>query len=153
MSDMVNHPPHYQGADGIEAIDVIEAYDLGYHLGNAFKYFVRAGKKGSEIEDLKKARWYLARWINLRKAHYPRRSSRDELNEVPLPVDVVQAFGLIGKRAAAVYVLLAAAGLSLYSGCRSDCFYMVQEAKAELDLEIARLEAEAYRQTDIEVAQ
>lgn len=64
--DMVNHPVHYGGADNIyEAIKVIEAWELGFALGNTVKYISRAGKKNSadEIEDLKKARWYLDRRI------------------------------------------------------------------------------------------
>ncbi len=64
MSDPVNHPKHYGGADNpYEAIKVIEAWDLGFCLGNAVKYIARAGKKSSRIEDLKKARWYLTREI------------------------------------------------------------------------------------------
>jgi hypothetical protein len=61
--ESVNHPAHYGGDTPYEAIKVIEAWGLGFHLGNAVKYISRAGKKGSEIEDLKKARWYLDRWI------------------------------------------------------------------------------------------
>jgi hypothetical protein len=61
----VNHPQHYGGKDNpYEAIKVIEAWDLGFNLGNTIKYISRAGKKGSTIEDLKKARWYLDRAIN-----------------------------------------------------------------------------------------
>jgi hypothetical protein len=60
--DPVNHPPHYTfGA--IEVIEVIEDWRLGYHLGNAVKYIARAPHKGSELEDLKKAQWYLNRAI------------------------------------------------------------------------------------------
>lgn len=64
MPDMVNHPPHYKGA-GIESIEVIEAFDLGFCLGNAIKYILRAGRKdpAKEVEDLKKAQWYLHRRI------------------------------------------------------------------------------------------
>ncbi len=60
--DAVNHPEHYQ-SNGMEVIDVIEAFDLGFHRGNAIKYILRAGKKGAALEDLKKARWYLDREI------------------------------------------------------------------------------------------
>jgi hypothetical protein len=60
--DMVNHPPHYKRG-GIETIDVVEAWGLGYRLGNAVKYISRAGHKGHALEDLKKARWYLDREI------------------------------------------------------------------------------------------
>lgn len=62
--DMVNHPPHYtQGK--IEVIDFIEDQQLPYHLGNVIKYIARAGHKGDKLEDLKKAQWYLARYIEL----------------------------------------------------------------------------------------
>lgn len=65
-SDMVNRPPHYT-AGGIETIDYIEAKGLNYHLGNVVKYVSRAGLKGSTLEDLKKAKWYLEREINNRE--------------------------------------------------------------------------------------
>ena len=64
VSDPVNHPAHY--TDGkIEVIDFIEDKNLPYHLGNAVKYIARAGKKDpeKESEDLKKAVWYLNRYI------------------------------------------------------------------------------------------
>lgn len=64
MSDAVNHPPHYGGEDNpYEAIKVIEAWGLGFNLGNTVKYIARAEHKGATIEDLKKARWYLDREI------------------------------------------------------------------------------------------
>lgn len=67
MSDkpeVVDHPAHYGGADNpYEAIKVIEAWGLGFCLGNTVKYISRAGKKGAAIEDLKKAAWYLNRHI------------------------------------------------------------------------------------------
>jgi len=63
-TDMVSHPPHYT-VGGIETIDFIEAKQLGYHLGQVIKYISRAGKKGSRLEDLQKARWYLNREIAL----------------------------------------------------------------------------------------
>ena len=60
----VDHPNHYGGEDNpYEAIKVIEAWELGFRLGNAVKYILRAGKKGSRLEDLKKAKWYLDREI------------------------------------------------------------------------------------------
>jgi hypothetical protein len=61
---LIDHPAHYGGADNIyEAINVIEAWQLNFCLGNVIKYINRAGKKGSKLEDLKKAQWYLAREI------------------------------------------------------------------------------------------
>jgi hypothetical protein len=61
--DMVNHPPHYKKG-GIETIDFIDAKELNYNLGNVVKYVSRSGLKGTRIEDLKKAMWYLEREIN-----------------------------------------------------------------------------------------
>jgi hypothetical protein len=60
----VDHPAHYGGAENTyESIKVIEAWELGFNLGNVLKYISRAGKKGSRIDDLKKAQWYLTREI------------------------------------------------------------------------------------------
>jgi hypothetical protein len=56
--ESVNHPSHYQG-DGLEVIDVIDAFNLNFALGNAIKYILRAGHKGDRNEDLRKAIWYL----------------------------------------------------------------------------------------------
>lgn len=66
MTEQVNHPNHYGGEDNTyEAIKVIEAWDLDFHIGNTVKYISRAGKKGTdqELQDLKKALWYLERKI------------------------------------------------------------------------------------------
>lgn len=60
--DAVNHPSHYTRGN-IEVIDFIEDQQLPYHLGNVVKYIARAGFKGDKIEDLKKAQWYLNRYI------------------------------------------------------------------------------------------
>jgi len=63
---MVNNPGHYGGASNpYEAIKVIENWQLDFHLGNTVKYISRAGKKDptKEIEDLKKAMFYLDRKI------------------------------------------------------------------------------------------
>lgn len=60
--ELVNHPSHYQG-NGLEAIDVIESFSLGFNIGNVIKYLLRAGRKESYIQDLEKAKWYLEREI------------------------------------------------------------------------------------------
>jgi hypothetical protein len=62
MADVVDHPQHYNFGK-IEVIDVIEDWQLCFHLGNTVKYIARAKYKGRELEDLKKARWYLERKI------------------------------------------------------------------------------------------
>lgn len=61
--DLVNSPPHYRAGDIYETIKVIEAWSLGFNLGNTIKYISRAKNKGTQLEDLKKARWYLDREI------------------------------------------------------------------------------------------
>lgn len=58
----INHPPHYTFGT-IEVIDVIEDWKLNYHEGNIIKYVARSKYKGSQLEDLKKAQWYLNRQI------------------------------------------------------------------------------------------
>lgn len=69
MTDMINHPLHYKKG-GIESIDVIEAWELGFCLGSAIKYICRLGSKGNkfigideQLKDLEKARWYITREI------------------------------------------------------------------------------------------
>lgn len=60
----VDHPDHYQTPNGLEAIDVIEAFfHDNFHLGNVFEHIARAGRKGDYVEDLQKAAWYLQREI------------------------------------------------------------------------------------------
>jgi hypothetical protein len=62
--DNINNPIHYGGSDNVyEAIKIVEAWGLNFHLGNVLKYISRAGKKGDCLEDLKKAKWYLDRHI------------------------------------------------------------------------------------------
>lgn len=68
MNDPINHPAHYTDGpvhstcgDVIECIDISETF--GFCRGNAIKYLWRAGRKADEVEDLKKARWYLDREI------------------------------------------------------------------------------------------
>ena len=66
MKEHVNHPEHYGGENNpYEAIKVIEAWNLNFHLGNAVKYISRVGKKDDQktIEDLEKAIWYIKRHI------------------------------------------------------------------------------------------
>jgi hypothetical protein len=63
MNDMVNHPPHYTShPSGVETITITE--HMGFCLGNAVKYIMRADYKGNKLEDLKKARWYIDREID-----------------------------------------------------------------------------------------
>lgn len=65
--DMVNHPPHYTShPSGVECIQITE--HMGFNLGNALKYIWRADLKGSAIEDLEKAVFYINRELEKRKA-------------------------------------------------------------------------------------
>ena len=62
----VNHPSHYLKNSGHEVIDVINAWNLNFELGNAVKYIARAGKKDPKkiMEDLNKAKWYIQHQID-----------------------------------------------------------------------------------------
>ena len=73
--DMVNKPPHYKDASGIECKEITCHRKMPFSLGNAIKYLYRAGSKGDLLEDLKKAEWYL------RVAY---------LNSEAVPVEVVR---------------------------------------------------------------
>jgi hypothetical protein len=70
MSENVEHPAHYGGEDNdYEVIKVLEAWDLdlakGFCWGSLLKYTARAGKKGSEVEDRRKAEWYANRLVTI----------------------------------------------------------------------------------------
>ncbi len=60
----IARPPHYV-EQSIEPIAAIEAWGLGFNLGNVVKYVARAGKKADTktLDDLRKAMWYLNREI------------------------------------------------------------------------------------------
>jgi hypothetical protein len=64
MTDMVNHPPHYNALPaGIECIDVVEHFD--FVIGNVIKYAWRAGLKPGtgKLQDLRKMAWYAQRAV------------------------------------------------------------------------------------------
>jgi hypothetical protein len=93
--DKVNNPSHYRACGGsleedgtpkYETIKVIESFgaNTGFCLGNAIKYLLRADYKGSRLEDLKKARWYLKRYLN-KKHVYARYDPRDIAKSWRLP--------------------------------------------------------------------
>ena len=82
MSDMVNHPKHYKAKNGMEAIDVIEAFTDGLtgieatDTGNIIKYALRWKEKNG-IEDLEKIVWYVNHLIN----HLKKQDTQDEEDE------------------------------------------------------------------------
>lgn len=81
-TDQVNHPQHYGGEHNpYEAIKVIEACNLDFHLGNTVKYVLRAGKKDDIVQDLEKAKWYLERKIQQIKAVRERKKSLEAAAE------------------------------------------------------------------------
>jgi len=62
VNDPVNHPKHYtEHPSGVECIQITE--HMSFNLGNAVKYIWRADLKGKQVEDLKKAVWYINREI------------------------------------------------------------------------------------------
>lgn len=77
MTDVINHPKHY--THGIEAITVIESWQLDFCLGNVVKYICRSGIKdpAKDIEDLKKAAWYLNRRIEQLENDYGNEARSD----------------------------------------------------------------------------
>lgn len=91
MTDNVNHPKHYNSGK-FEVIEVLEDWNLSFHLANAVKYVARAGKKNPDkyVEDLENAIWYLRRAIEL-ESKTPRRP-----NEMPQK-RVLEGLGGEGK--------------------------------------------------------
>jgi hypothetical protein len=69
-TDLVNHPKHYQLKNGLEVIDVVEAFTDGLEgidavdIGNAVKYLGRLGKKDNNIQEVNKAIWYLKHYVD-----------------------------------------------------------------------------------------
>jgi hypothetical protein len=58
QTSLVDHPTHYNAhPSGVECIQVVEHFN--FCLGNAIKYIWRADEKGTAIQDLEKAIWYL----------------------------------------------------------------------------------------------
>lgn len=56
-----NKNKHYVTTQGVQAIDLIDAYNLNFNLGNVIKYVSRCNYKGSKKDDLEKAMWYIDR--------------------------------------------------------------------------------------------
>lgn len=86
VKDNVNHPPHYTAhPSGIECIEVTE--HMSFCVGNAVKYLWRADHKGNDIEDLRKAAWYINREIERREREglvtIPKQPQQPDLFEKP----------------------------------------------------------------------
>lgn len=100
-AELIHHPQHYNAAgpraeDGtakFEAIKIIESwgFGVGFCLGSAVKYIIRAPHKGTAVLDLEKALWYLRRLTE--RAHVE--SERPEESMDPMdPLAVAEAWGL-----------------------------------------------------------
>lgn len=58
------NPAHYKNhPSGVEAIEVVES--MPFLLGAACKYLFRLGKKDHPLHELKKAEWFLQRWLDM----------------------------------------------------------------------------------------
>ena len=70
MSDVINHHAHYEtaGVECIEAMEITQGREAvkSFCLCNAYKYLWRHKNKNG-LEDLKKARWYLDRYITMQE--------------------------------------------------------------------------------------
>jgi len=82
--EVVDHPNHYKPRVSkekmkfiidrivkrgyLEAIDVIEAWNLNFNLGSNVKYVLRCGEKDDEITELEKSDWYIKEEIAIRKS-------------------------------------------------------------------------------------
>lgn len=99
-------PAHYVTESGLQPFDVIDAYGFGFFDGNALKYLLRAGRKGSMLDDLKKSLHYIQETII--------RWDRGDI--IPAPAndgwrklttyDVGLAFGLTGYTGTAAFYLM-----------------------------------------------
>ncbi len=137
MTDLINHPPHYKGTRW-ECIEVIEAYRLGYHLGNAFKYLVRHQHKGNPRQDVEKAIWYLERFIGCSDGQDAQARAQDTVFAVGIPSApaeaVVRSFHLpLPLHAAACSILVADASVPRYTRGVGDAVVILKHYLKETD--------------------
>lgn len=90
------NPDHYK-QEGMEAIDVIEAYFPDQaHLANALKYMLRLGRKDSDTQEVSKVIWYLLRYLKWSGKDLPDMSEYDRLlgdgeKKVSVPVSYISS--------------------------------------------------------------
>lgn len=110
--DPVHSPRHYISENGLEVIDIIEAYGLAdsFHLANSLKYALRAKAKGDYVENLGKCLWYAKRFnfkVNEEDADFAWPCAETDIEDT-IPIDaVIREFKLDGALAQAVECLLA----------------------------------------------
>lgn len=85
-----NAPGHYKTANGLQSFDVIDAYELDFYLGNAWKYLTRWDKKGNGATDLEKAVHYLQEALARTPAD---RSNYGAIQPALTPGFVLNSFG------------------------------------------------------------
>lgn len=96
MSEEVEHPAHYNQYEGFEVVDVCRQLD--FVKGNAFKYIARAGYKPvgdreAELQDLRKAKYYIELEIALVTAKKEQEEQLALLKEItPEPLVEMKAF-------------------------------------------------------------
>lgn len=134
MNDIVSKPAHYI-SNGVEARHVIQAWRLGWELGTAVKYILRAGRKDDELVDLRKCREYLRFALetpNELTVYHHRTAEKPiwQLSTHLMPHIVAKAFGLSERRAKALGAIL----------CGWPHKSDVQKALAEIEAEIEAVE-------------
>lgn len=82
MEDRITAPSHYTNGE-LEAWDAILQLGCGYLDGNVLKYIIRFRYKGDPIGDLKKAKAYIDKLIEVTQASIEEQTKEQErLTEV-----------------------------------------------------------------------
>ncbi len=109
MSEVVDHPAHYQHPSGIECIDIVE--NMSFNMGNAVKYIWRREQKGDVLTNLRKSRWYIQRERKRRAGsmHPEDATVRSMLlrvgeHETPLVRDIYRSIGDVIYGDALIYL-------------------------------------------------
>jgi len=107
---LTNNPINHKTHAGFSLIDVAEIYGLPFHLATAFQYLVIAERVGPRALQIKRAIWYLQRWLDDVHDNVSECDATDDALVWASPQKIVAAFGLNGDIAvAATYILNAAA--------------------------------------------
>lgn len=100
----VKSPNHYTKGRRFEPKDVIRDWGLNFNLGSALKYIARAGRKGDPVEDLEKAREYLAFEIEAIKAERGRKRATTNPNCKCTTKPIFEEKAAEGRRLGAIVV-------------------------------------------------
>lgn len=129
MTGTLEKPAYYWSGE-VDVIRLAEEYDLHFHIANALKYAVRAGAKGDEAADVRKAIEYVRRW--------PAWTTRPQMRgaqglDYMHPIKVANHYGLKGLRKQIVIALLEAAAMSMPEAPRvHDALDMLERWLADL---------------------